>query len=212
MEELWYLIAGWLFGLISPNLVDSIRRPYVRRELAESVLAELDEMRNTMASAAYATKDYLLETSDEFLDWVIPIIKAYEGPRASPRLGPTVEQLRSLSQEQRPAALKTHKIPGRGLGLKEYGLPFTAAKAADLRVCSLGFQRGVFAVIGQVDQFNQQVRHLVRQEELTFDPQVVEVNADAIHDNMVRGSRRLGEIAMVVANSITQLEREHRAG
>ena len=212
MEELSYLIAGWLFGLISPNLVDRLRRPYVRRQLADSVLAELDEMRYTMASAAYAAKDHLVETSDEFLDWVIPIITAYEGPRASARLGPTVKHLRSLGQEQRLAALGAAKVSGRSLGLKEYGLPFTAAKASDLSVCSLGFQRGVFAVIGQLDQFNQQVRHQVRQEELTFDPQVLESSADAVNDNLVRGSRRLGEIAIVVANSITQLELAHRAG
>ncbi len=210
VEQIGYLILGWLFGLLSPNIAERLRRPYVRRELEDSVMAELDEMRYTMASAAYAVNDHLLETTDDFLDWLIPIIRAYEGPRASPTLGPTVEKLRAAGKDARLEILRARKIPGRGVGLKEYCLPFTSAKAADLRICSMRFQRGVFTVLGKVDMFNQQLRHLQRYEELTFNPQAVEANSDAINDNLDRGTRQLGVLARSVVDSISVLERDHK--
>lgn len=49
MEQILYLLLGWLFGLLSPNLVERLRRPCQRDELVSSVWAELDEMRYTMA-------------------------------------------------------------------------------------------------------------------------------------------------------------------
>jgi len=205
MEQIGFLVLGWLFGLLSPNVVDHIRRPYVRRELIGSILAELDEMRYTMASVAYAVKDHLFESSDEFLDWLLPVVRAYEGPRSSLQLAPTIEQLRAVGESARLAMLRARAVPGRGLGLKEYGLPFTNAKASDMRICSLDFQRAVFSISGKVDMFNQQVRYLQRQAELTFDASLDEPNRSAVQDNLDRGARMLGNAAITIVNDISQL-------
>ena len=181
----------------------------MRAELVSSIVAELDEMRYTMASVAYAVQDHLLETSDEFLDWVLPIIRAYEGPRASLRLAETVAKLRATEHAIRIEALRAHAVPGRGLALKEYGVPFTTSKAAELRVCTLIFQRGIFSVVGKVDLFNQQVRYLQRQAELTFDNSLSDTSSDAVEDNLERGTRQLGEMARGIANDISQFIQEH---
>jgi hypothetical protein len=209
VEQIVYVVLGWLFGLLSPNIVERLRRPYERKELENAVLAELDEMRYTMASAAYAVNDHLFETSNEFLDWVLPVIRAYEGPRTSFHLAEVVAKIRALDPAVRIAMLKARANPDRGIVLKEYGLPFTIAKAHELRICSLTFQRGVFSIVGKVDMFNQQVRYLQRQTELTFDNSLNDPSRSAVHDNLQRGTRKLGEAARAIADEISGLLHEH---
>jgi hypothetical protein len=93
--------------------------------------------------------------------------------------------------------------------MKEYTLPFTHAKANDLRICSMTFQRAVFGIVGKVDLFNQQVRYLQSQMELTYDSSLSEENRAAVNDNLTRGSRQLGEAARRIATDISKLIDEH---
>lgn len=209
LEAVAFVVVGWLLGLLSPLIVERLRRPYQRQELIDSVLSELDEMRFTMALAAYSISDHLLSTSDEFLDWVLPIVRAYEGPKASPKLADAIAEIRALDSAQRTALLRSRLVEGRSLHMKEYALPFTHAKANELRICPMTFQRGVFSIAGKVDLFNQQVRYLHSQLALTYDSSLTENNEAAVRDNMMRAGRQLGEAAQVIANDISKLTVEH---
>ena len=74
MENLLPLLIGWLLGTLSPGIAERIRRKHTQRDLIRSVLAELADLQYTMALVAHSLRTRQAQATDEFLDWLIPIV------------------------------------------------------------------------------------------------------------------------------------------
>lgn len=77
---LLYLLLGWLLGLLGPTIVDRIKRSYRVADVTKAIVLELEELRYDMALYAYLLCRPTGSLSDEWLDWIEPIIRDYRGP------------------------------------------------------------------------------------------------------------------------------------
>src|SRR5260221_993003 len=139
-DRLPYLFVGWLMGLLAPAIVDRIRRNYRAAELMEAVVIELRELQYTMALVSFTVRKRLAWMPDEWLAWFEPTVRSYVGPEVSPAFLESVAKLRKASDEDRRLALARNFDPMRGLGLKEYAIPFLAAHAGDISIFPMAFQ------------------------------------------------------------------------
>lgn len=210
MENLLHLLLGWLLGLITLGITERIRRRYRKRELMGSVMGELADLQYVMASAASVFRRHLAEESDKFLDWLIPIIREYDGPSKIPRMGDTLLKIRKYPEEQRRAYRLATRQQDVGVGLMKYDLPFLTAQSAELSICPLDFQRGVSWVKSQLDYFNQLVDYLRSQYEKTFDTAIVGNNRVVIETNLTKGYKTLASRAESIANAIGDMRAKYR--
>ena len=198
------LILGWLIGIFSPGIVERIRRERRRRDLVRSILSELTSLQYMMAIVAYRLRSKLATVTDEFLDWLAPIVAHYDGPEKPKGQEERVAKVREISQQQRREVDLYIESEGRGLTLKQYSLPFLQSVSNELPICSLDFQRRVLHVKGRLDVFNQHVSFLQAQYMKTFE--VTGKNYEAVTTNLSEGYSQLAEIAKGIANAIAEIE------
>ena len=61
LKPWFYLLVGWLMGLLSPLIVDSIRRRRERKEIKQALITELQELQYRLASGVFLTTQKLGE-------------------------------------------------------------------------------------------------------------------------------------------------------
>jgi hypothetical protein len=207
LTHLLWLVLGWLFGLLGPGIAERIRRAHRAKNVVDAVTGELIEMQFTMGLVANTVRARSATLTDEFLDWLYPIVKNYTGPDADPKWAESIEGLRGKKTEaERQAIFLAMRSPATGLDLKEYSLPVLASLAAELSICPMNFQRGALRVKQQLDIFNQQVVQLKWQFNKTFDPGVQDDNRQALMTNIENGYAALARMAQRFADAVTALQ------
>jgi len=209
MVNVLHLVLGWLLGLLSLGIAERIRRGYRRQELIASVTGELADLQYVTALLAVKLRSHLGQKTDEFLDWLIPIVRQYDGPNKIVRLADNLANMRLYSEEERRAADLAASDPNVGVWLMKYDLPLLTAQSADLSICSLDFQRRVWWVKGQLDYFNQQVDFFRSQYEKTFDTSIIGDNRVAIETNLATGYKDLAGRAESIAKAIGQIRAKY---
>jgi hypothetical protein len=208
-REVVYLVLGWLFGLLTLPIGDAIRRRRERPELAAAIMAEMTELRHTMALVAYTMKSATGEREDAFLAWLEDTVAAYNGP--DPDLPKFLGALRELKARRTAGAGPTPTLPAsNGLSLKSYELPFLNSQVHKLGICSTAFQRQVLQIKAQLDLFNAEAGFLMRQFELTFDASLDTTTVARVQANLQSGYGKLGRSAVSLADQIATLEKVGR--
>src|SRR5437667_8317049 len=126
--EVAYLVLGWLFGLLSPQISDAIRRRYDRKRLISCFLDELKALRLKLALGAYRLRSHLGTVDDDFVAFLDPIIQGFEGPDIDKSAFGAFNTLKTLSNEQRRAIHVATREPGRGIRPGKLSVPFISAQ------------------------------------------------------------------------------------
>ena len=199
-----YLVLGWLIAILSPGIVERIRRVYRRRDLVRSILSELSSLQYMMAMVAYVMRGKDATLTDEFLDWLAPIVARYDGPEKPKGQEEALAKSREISEQQkREIELYIHG-EGRGSAFKQYTLPFLQSVSNELPICSLDFQRRILHVKGRLDLFNQHTSFLQAQFNKTFE--VTGSVYDNVTANLSKGYSELAELAKDIANAIAEIQ------
>ncbi len=202
MGNLLHLLLGWLLGLTTLGIAEWVRRGYRKRELLASVTGELADLQYVIAIVASILRTHLADETDEFLDWLIPIIREYDGPSKDPRMAEGLLKMRGYPEEKRREAHLARRHPDAAVELMKYDLPFLTAQSAELSICPLDFQRGVSWIKCQLDYFNQRVDFLRSNYEKTFDTTIVDDNRVVIKTNLTNGYKDLARRAESIAKRI----------
>lgn len=210
MENLLHLILGWLLGLVTLGIGEMIRRVYRKRELVVSVTGELAELQYVMASTASRLRMHLAEETDEFLDWLIPIISEYAGPAKIPGMEDSLREVRRIPAVQRRIADLARRRQGVDLALVKYDLPFLTTQLAELSICAPDFQRRVIWVTRQLDYFNQVVEFARSQFDRSFDSAITDENRAVIETNLTNRYTDLARRAESIAKAIGDIRAKYQ--
>lgn len=211
MENLLPLLIGWLLGTLSPGIAERIRRKHTQRDLIRSVLAELADLQYIMALAAYSLRTRQAQTTDAFLDWLIPIVQAYDGPNTDPEFAAGIAKLRKLPEAQRREAALKKWNDSATPDLPQYGLPFLANQLSQFSICPLDFQRRVFWIKGRLEIINHQIGFVRSQYDKTFDTTMVDASRNALQENLRNGYRNLATQAELIVRSIGEILSKYQA-
>jgi hypothetical protein len=207
-ESLLMLMLGWFMGLLSPGIVERIRRGYRRGDLMTAVVNELVGLQYTMAIVAWRIRTRNGEVTDEFIDSFLPVLESHHGPDRNERMIEGLRESRRLTEQQRATVHLAVRKPNAGLSLRQYALPLCVTQQADLAICPLEFQRAVLLVRYHLDLFNQSVPYLQSQFDKTFTG-LSDENFEAIKDNLEYGYRELGERAEIIVKAIADLKERY---
>jgi hypothetical protein len=197
------LLLGWLLGLLGPAIVDRIKRTYRVTEITRAILNELDELQYNMALAAYLLCRRTDSLTDNWLDWMEPIIRSYHGPIANPGTPEAVRLIRTVPVKDRIKLVPREEL-SRGLSIKAYSVPLLTAHIAEISIFPVPFQAAVLRIKGQLDGYNQHLAYLQGQFDKTFtvsDP----ASHAALVSNMEKGYRELAAIARITGDLISKV-------
>jgi len=201
-QFLWMLLIGWLLGILTGPIQERIRRSYREQDLVKAILNEFRGLQYTMALVAMQIRTRRADSSDGFLDSIIPIVANYDGPDKDANLLGALTSLRSRSASERNEARPPIGSP---LVLKRYSVPIFSTHVSDLAVCDLDFQTAVLTIRHHLELLNESLPHI----EKMFDMTVRETSAGS-REHVLQILQNLevdyGSRTEIIMNLITDLQ------
>jgi hypothetical protein len=200
------LLPGWLLGLLSPAIAERIRRGYRVKELTASIVDELVEFQHTMAVVSWSIRARYAETSDEFIDRILPIFDAYQGGNREERFTASIKRLWALPEAARAEAQRTFhaQSPTHTINIPQYSLPLLVAQISDFSICPFPFQRAILHVRYRLDLFNQPIPYLRSLFDKTF-TELSNLNVAAVKANTEMTPKSLARRAEMIVTAIDEV-------
>jgi hypothetical protein len=168
--ELLYLLLGWLLGLLSPRIVDTIKAKYARRALAAAIRSEAEDLQYRVSISSFLLAQRSGNVERDYLVWLKPRLMQYKGnePVASTRkfvellLNGTEDQLVAISQHMRVEE-------GVGLSLKQFSANLIESNLGAIHSFPAEFQRCVHEFRNHLSVLNQEIDRALEWHRMTFD-------------------------------------------
>lgn len=182
----FYLLVGWLMGLLSPLIVDAIRRRRERKEIKQAIITELQELQYRLASGVYLTTLKLGKGDREFFKWFLPILERYEGPLNLDVQNKYAKDALKLTDEQLTAVLEHSKNEdlNKGMTLKKYYAPLLDANIAHIGSFSVEFQNLLLTIHSRLGIINEQIDQYYFYFKETFNENLSTHNRTIITNNI----------------------------
>src|SRR5215510_2779259 len=100
LEKIILLILGWLIGLLSPIIVDVIRKRREAKELTVALYSELHELQYRLVNAVGLIEMRYGRPNREFFEWIKSIVKEYRGINSPENLLKIIEDQSSFTDQQ----------------------------------------------------------------------------------------------------------------
>ncbi|MEK8035026.1 hypothetical protein AACH06_29775 [Ideonella sp. DXS29W] len=205
-EKIAFLFLGWLLGMLSPIVVDAIKRRRENTLGRSAILAELAELADILATAAYGAKMHAGTVDRSFLEW----LKTYSEQHATiqslqefiPRLR---TQLSWSDADLQKIASHMSADDGKGSMLQHYPIPLLDARVSALWTFDTSFQRQLLAIRRNVALLDDIVDRSRKYFDLTFSKLEGE-NYRLVTENLVQTYSLYASRAVQVVDQIVQLK------
>lgn len=207
MNEMAFVILGWLLGLLSPLIVEGVRNTRRRKEIKKGIMTELIDVRFRMASVVYLTAVRFGSYDRELINWLIPIYKEYQGENPKENLLKLLENQASLDDKKLAEIIAYGKAePGAGLSVKKYALPYLESKVAELSLFTQNFQRLALDILANLHLFNEEIDEARFYFKLTYDSGISPENHARASDGGDLCYKKIGERAKILVTRINKIE------
>ncbi len=191
------LLLGWLLGMLSPAIIEEIRRRRRLNRLQRAIALELHELQFQMAMHSFVFRQRnATRLDDDFLRWLEATIKAYKGNEPSESFLALISALLAVPIHQRG-----HRDPKRGLSLSEANAPLLNIHTSEIALFPVQSQAVLLNISQQVSFFNQQVSGLRRMFDRTFD-NLSNTSRENVLQNLEEGYQHLADRALLLAKII----------
>jgi hypothetical protein len=157
MDNTFYIVLGWLLGLLSPRIVELLQRPYRRAELRRSLFIELEDLSRKVAALAYVLAHRSAAIDRPLLEWLEPILRASKDSREDQAAAERIESLLRLPHDQLQAISQAVQEVEVGLSMKKYTLPFLTSQIISLSLFSPEFQRLALDIRALLAMLNEEI-------------------------------------------------------
>lgn len=203
MEELFYLLLGWLLGLISPRIVDTIQAKYFRRDLARAIRSETEDLLYRVAITSFLLTYKYGDISREYLVWLKPKLLRYEGNEPVESIRKLAETLHAAPDDQLVAlAAHMRAEEGMGLSLKTFSASLIEASLGSILHFSPEYQRRIHEFRNQLSILNQEIERALESLRMTYDSSISNENHLQLKADLVTKYQTIQGICMRVADRL----------
>jgi hypothetical protein len=205
MENLLFLVMGWLLGLFGPLLTDVILKPYRRAQIRSSLFVELRELRFKVAGLAFLLACHNETVNRALLEWVYPIMSADKTLSFPWFDEKSFKQMLDFGDDQLQAFASASRELGQSPNMKKISLPYLTSQVGSLHLFSDEFQRAALEILGDLAVFNEDVESARLNFEKTFDGSISQANQQAIHKNLQSSYRQMEMSCKKIAQRVNYI-------
>ena len=196
--------------MLSPIIVDGIRRQRDLKEIKKALFVELRELQFRLTLTVYFGARHTGKYDRNLLEWMRPIVESYGGINQSDnlwqeiRLGleRTDEQLRLVSEQ-------IASNQNRGIAFKKYNATLLEAKINQLGAFDQESQNLLLEIKTRLDILNEEIDQYRIYHNQTFNSSLSQQNHDLIRDNIRDSSETIYKLARSTTDLITKLLKKH---
>ncbi len=206
MNEIYFLVLGWLFGLLGPLIVSGITNEYRRREIKSGIIAELHDVQSLMPGIVCFNSMRFGTYDKELIRWLLPVYESYKGEIKMQNQIDTFNAQLNMDDAQFTLLSESLRAePEGGISVKKYTLPYLESKVGELSLFNNKFQRTALDILSSLHIYNEEVEEARFYFRLTYQPDLSEGNYDRASYGVEASYRHLGDRAKIIVNRINQL-------
>lgn len=210
LEKLAFLFLGWLLGMLSPIVVDAVRRKRENTLGRAAILAELNELAGTLSIAAYGARAKAGTVDRAFLEWLRQFL---ETNPVTAKLGNFIPNLRTqlswTDEDLKKAAAHMSNEDGTGAMLQHYPIPLLDARVSALWTFETEFQRRLLEIRRNVGLLDDIVERSRKYFDLTFTKLEGE-NYRLVIENLSQTYSLYAERSILIVDQIAALNKGHQ--
>ncbi|EWG99933.1 hypothetical protein Q427_22255 [Halomonas sp. BC04] len=185
MREIAFLILGWLLGLLSPLIVDAVRRKRIRRDLVKAIKTESEDLQSRVVVSSFLLAQRYGDLSREYLNWLSPKLQAYRGCEPIQRIRDLVDHLISAPDEEFNAMREHMRAePEVGLSLKRFSASLIETAAPQIIHFPSEYQRRIHEFKNQMYAMNQEIERATVSLDRTFDSSLSDENHERVKNDL----------------------------
>jgi hypothetical protein len=179
--ELPYLLLGWLLGLLSPRIIDSIKAKYTRRALGSAIRSEAEDLQYRMSITSFLLAQRFGNVDREYLVWLKPRLIQYKGNEPVGSIRKFVQSLLDGSEDQLIAISRHMRAEeGMGLSLKRFSAYLVESSLGAIHGFPAEYQRRVHEFRNHLSVLNQEIDRAIEWHRMTFDSSISSENHERL--------------------------------
>lgn len=187
--EILLLILGWLFGLLSPAIVDAIRDRRDRKVVKGVLLSELHELRYRLMMHVYQVESKYGNLNHEFFEWAQSVLTEYKGINSSESLLNTIGPLLKLSSEEMATysqMARAHRQSHGGLSLRKHSLAMMDANIKSIGSFDPVFRGRILEIKTRLEFLNEIIDDARYYFQLSFQNGITPENYQIANANLIQ--------------------------
>lgn len=206
MEELLYIILGWLFGLLSPTIISKIGEPYRKRRLFKAISSELNDLKFRAALANFRLVKGYGQINSEYLEWLRSHIEDYKGNEPTEATLGLVSKLLECDDNQLESlGTELQENEGVGVSLKTYNVSFLNSHIENVELFPINLQTIVHELLNLINIHNQEVVKANEVLMMTFDSSMSNENHVRLKSGLKSSYINLSTIYKRIINKIDNI-------
>ena len=186
MEQILYILFGWLLGLLSPTIVDKINAKYTKKQYFKAVCAELHDLQYRIAVVCFLLGQRFGKIDKEFLLWIQPIIKDYKGNEPNDSVATLINSMLNMEENEfNNMIAHMRSEPNYGLGLKTFTASFLESNIGLISKLPLELQSKIHEFRNRLNTLNQEILSATESLKMTFDSSISDDNHKRLIDDLV---------------------------
>jgi len=181
-ERILLLILGWLFGLLSPAIIDSIARKREIGAIRQSIINELDEVSYQVLGAIFLIDLRFNSFDKDNIKWQLSLFQANKDRLKAGTAIKFLDLALQLDGDALKAFVADHaNDQGKGLALKKYHAPLLNASFPKFQHLTNETQTRLLEINNRIHILNQ----LVEEYQFFFQESFRENNFGSSYENVL---------------------------
>jgi hypothetical protein len=204
-EKITLLVLGWPFGLLSPVIVDAIRKRRENRLGRQALLSELREVGSTLALAAYGIRMDHGKVDRHFLDWLKSDMERFSISTDLQGMVPRLRSLLTITDDDLAKLNEANaKQSSKATMLQRVSAPLLDSRVAALWTFDTSFQRQLLEIKHHLALLDDLVERSRKYFDMTFGKLEGE-NFRLVQENLEQACSEYGRRAELVVGKIRKL-------
>lgn len=206
MRELLILLLGWLFGMLSPIIVDKIKQQRTNKAIKNAIINEMNDLEYRLMLFSFTIFAHVGRIKQDFLRWAVSVMAKYTGPYENKKMYEIMKKKSDLDDDELAQRFPAKK---RGLRISKMKIPFTESRVDSLSCFSIDFQKSIISILSQLTILNEEISFSMEDFAKTFIPNITYENLTNILTNIYEGYDRMADRARNIVDMISKMRNVH---
>lgn len=183
---LLFLILGWLLGILSPLILNKIKKKYHKEDLKQAIFSELKEIRTHLVILVFLLSEKNGTFCKKLLSWIVPYLEEDKENLLTQNMLPNIEKLEKRGEDELLEAAEYIKLiqSNQDLTLRQFNTHFIDTAISEITVLKLNFQRKLCEIKRDIDILNEEIAEIKWMSKQTFNSSISQINYRIIQSNL----------------------------
>jgi len=201
------LILGWLFGLLSPAILEAIRKRREAKEIKFALQAEIQELQYHLVHTICLIEVLYGKADRQLFEWARSATKHYRSVNSSEILLKLAHEQPSFTEEKFEQILCSLKNqPRNGLSIKKLSTPLLDSRLTSLVWFNKKLRSQFLEMKNRIGIINELVDESRAFFNLTFQSNIHPGNYENANENLARTYRQYAAQARAIVNLIREIK------